>query len=380
MLVLDELYASHEVLDFLESSKEPVLDNAAARAYRAAGRDLVIAPLENEPLPTRVVALSEMHLAEAKRYCAPSVRAAIDLCKDKAAFRRALAPLYPEYTFQEATLSELRELDGESLAYPVVLKPTTGFFSLGIYPLFCPADFTAALKRIEKESDVWAHRYNDTVVNDESFTIESYIAGQEYALDAYFDSDGNAVVLNVLQHDFADENDTSDRLYFTSRALIEDLLETMTRFLDECNELLGFKDFALHPEVRLLDDGTIIPIEFNPCRFAGLCTTDLSYFAWGIKTYEYFLKGLKPNWDAILEGKEGLRYPAILLTPSRPGDEERTFDYDALTARFSHPLEIRKVDAPRLGMFGTAFIEVAEGRWEKEVIPFLSSDLEEFLS
>ena len=178
MLVLDELYASHEVLDFLESSKEPVLDNAAARAYRAAGRDLVIAPLENEPLPTRVVALSEMHLAEAKRYCAPSVRAAIDLCKDKAAFRRALAPLYPEYTFQEATLSELRELDGESLAYPVVLKPTTGFFSLGIYPLFCPDDFTAALKRTEKESDAWAHRYNGTVVKDESFIIESYISGQ----------------------------------------------------------------------------------------------------------------------------------------------------------------------------------------------------------
>lgn len=378
MLILDDLYASPEVLDFLEKSHEPVLDNAAARAYRAQGRALTLAPDEAAASPQRVIALSEMNLDDAKRFCFPDVRRAIDLCKDKAALRRALAPLYPDYYYRELTASELDDVNPASLPYPLVLKPATGFFSLGIYPLSGPDDWRAALADIRRQSASWARQFNESVVNNARFILEQRIDGQEYALEAYFDHEGNAVVLDILKHDFAGDGDTSDRLYYTSKRIIEEQLEPMTAFLDRCNKLLGFRDFPVHPEVRLTADGTIVPIEFNPCRFAGLCGTDLAYFAWGFKTYDYFLHDARPDWDALLEGKDDVAYPMAVLTYQGEAAGAR-FDYDALRKRFSHVLSLRPHDIERLGSFGFLFLEVPLDRWEEEINPLLNSDLEEFI-
>lgn len=35
-------------------------------------------------------------------------------------------------------------------------------------------------------------------------------------------------------------------------------------------------NFPVHVEIRVKED-KICPIEFNPMRFAGLCTTDIAY-------------------------------------------------------------------------------------------------------
>lgn len=367
MLVLDDLFISQEVIDYLEQSHEPVLDNATARTLVSRGCRLTIAPRAEHPTPERVVALSELNLNDAKPYCYPEVRRAIDLCKDKASMRRALAPLYPTYEFREATLDELQRIDPSALDLPLVLKPATGFFSLGIYPIFTADEWYAALADIERQAPSWARLYNESVVNDAKFILESYLDGQEYALEAYFDENGKAVVLDILKHDFAGTSDTSDRLYYTSKRIIEEQLEPMTRFLDDCNELLGFRNFPVHPEVRVQADGTITPIEFNPCRFAGLCGTDLAYFAWGFKTYAAFLENRRPDWGKILADKDGLVYPMILLTKSvaRPC----RFDYDALKRRFSHVLALRPTDVARYHSFGFLFLEVPEERWDEESSP-----------
>lgn len=378
MLILDDLYASPEVLDFLESSGEPVLDNAAARAYVARGRNLTLAPDDGTAKPQRVIALSETNLNDAKRFCFPEVSRAIDLCKDKAAMRRTLEPLYPDYYYRELSAEELDGIDAKALPYPLVLKPSTGFFSLGIYPLAGPDDWHTALADIHRQSATWARQFNASVVNNARFILEERIEGQEYALEAYFDHEGKAVVLDILKHDFAGDGDTSDRLYYTSKRIIEEQLAPMTAFLDRCNELLGFRDFPVHPEVRVTADGTIVSIEFNPCRFAGLCGTDLAYFAWGFKTYEYFLRDARPDWNALLKGKDGVAYPMVVLTYQGDATGAR-FDYDALRKRFSHVLSLRPHDIERLGSFGFLFLEVPLDRWNEEMTPLLNSDLEKFI-
>ena len=38
-------------------------------------------------------------------------------------------------------------------------------------------------------------------------------------------------------------------------------------------KLAGLKNFPLHTEVRVNEKGEIIPIEVNPMRFGGWCTT-----------------------------------------------------------------------------------------------------------
>lgn len=387
MFVLDDLYVSAHVLDFLEASQHPVMDNADARRWRDAGRALNIVDGASATEPDsqtgraqRIITLSEMHLDDVKPFCSPATVRGIEICKDKAALRRAIKPLYPEYVFETYAIDQLDAVDPEAIAYPAVLKPATGFFSLGIYPLFNADDWAVALDDIRAHSDAWQDSFNSTVVNNSDFLLESYITGREYALDAYFDETGRAVVLDILEHDFAGADDVSDRLYFTSKQVIETQLAPMTRFLDNCNALLGLTDFPVHVEVRVTDDGQIIPIEFNPLRFAGLSTTDISYLAWGFKTYEYFVENKRPDWDALLADKAGVRYTMMLLGKegfdvSRP----YAFDYDALVRPFRCVKELRKIDFAHLGTFGFLFTETRDADWDAEVEPLLRSNLDEYI-
>lgn len=384
MFVLDDLYVSAEVLDFLEKSQEPVLDNAAARRL---GADHALAICSEEEARTllaragsRICSLSEMNLEGAKKVCSPETVRFIELFKDKAATRRALKPLYPDYVFEEYDLQGLTEVDAASVAYPVVIKPSVGFFSLGIYPVFNEEEWKAALADIKANSASWSSAYNSSVVNDSGFLVESYLEGDEYAVDAYFDDEGRVVILNILRHDFAGSDDVSDRLYYTSPEVILHELDPMTSFLTDVNDILGIRNFPFHVEVRKQADGTIIPIEFNALRFAGLCTTDVSYFAYGFKTYEYFLRNERPNWDVILAGKDDLVYPMVLLTkPGFDATRPYTFDYDALRAHFRKIIELREADFAALATFGFVFPETKKQDWDTEILPLLTSDLEEYL-
>lgn len=379
MLVLDDVYVSPEVLQYLEETQEPVFDNEPARRFVQAGRKLAVASYDRGS-SERIVALSEACFEEVKAVCGEDTAQGIAVCKDKAACRRMLAPLYPDYVFCEYTLDELDGVDPASVAYPVVLKPSTGFFSLGIYPVFNEEEWCAAIKDVHANSGEWGKMYGEAVVNDASFLVESYIEGDEYAVDAYFDNEGNAVVLNILKHDFAGSDDVSDRMYFTSKAIIEEQLEPMTSFLADCNALFGMKNFPIHVEVRIDAQNKIVPIEFNALRFAGMCCTDIAYFAWGFRTHDYFLNDIKPNWNKILEGKDGLTYFMILLSYdglSLPS--AYTFDYEAVCNRFSKVLTLRKMDAKERNTFGIMFTEAAEGTAEKEADFILHSTLKEFI-
>ena len=85
----------------------------------------------------------------------------------------------------------------------------------------------------------WHDLYPESVIGTGSFILEGYIDGTEYALDAYFDEQGRARILNVLRHDFASAEDTSDRMYVTSAAILRDNAPAFVAWLDRVNALVG---------------------------------------------------------------------------------------------------------------------------------------------
>ena len=93
------------------------------------------------------------------------------------------------------------------------------------------------------------------MVNNTNFLVESYLDGEEYAIDAYFNEQGETIILDILKHDFAGTEDVSDRLYYTSKVVVEDTMQAMKDFLIKSNELLGFKNFPVHVEVRVDEAG-----------------------------------------------------------------------------------------------------------------------------
>lgn len=383
MIILDEPYASPLLVQWCALTQHPVLDTAFARrltAQEAASLHLVgeAEAIRRIDDGERIYTNSENALAWILDHTHNEVlNDAIRLFKDKAAMRTALAPLAPHLLFQTYSQDELMVLDGSELPLPVVLKPSVGFCSMGVYSIFTLEDWASALEDIAQQQAVWAKRYPDSVVDPGLFIVEGYLRGVEYAIDMYYDSEGHAHCLNIMRHDFADTEDTSDRLYSTSHEIICATEERFTVWLDEVNAIVGARDFPAHVEIRVDEDATIIPIEFNPLRFAGLGGTDIAYWAWGLRTYEAYLNGEVPDLKALSAPFAGKVFTMSLLNPDPKADLSKPFLYDEFAARFSTVLDFHRFDVNAIGSYGFLFLET-DASTASELEFLLHSDLLEF--
>ena len=308
------------------------------------------------------------------------VAKAAQLFKDKAAFRRMLQPAFPELLFSELSLEELHHYVPSPESYPFVVKPSVGFFSIGVHTVRSPDDWKYAKHRILEDVPGAKNQFPAHVLSQTRFLVESYIEGDEYAVDAYYDSNGEPVILNILEHRYASPDDVTDRLYTSSKQIIESLAQDAYEFLEGINRHIGIKNFPLHAEFRRSKNGCLVPIEINPLRFGGWCTTgDFAYHAWGFNSYEYFMNGATPDWAVIFSGREDKEYSLIVLdnTTGIPSNQIRSFDYEALLKKFSKPLHLTKIDYSGAPVFGFLVVETPRSNTE-DLDWILNSDLREF--
>jgi hypothetical protein len=218
-------------------------------------------------------------------------------------------------------------------------------------------------------------------LNLDRFIIEECIVGEEFAVDVYFDGNGEPVILNILGHLFASENDVSDRVYMTSPTIIRTWLDRFTAYLGEMGSRAHLTHFPAHVELRVDKNGRIIPIEVNPMRFAGWCVADLTFHAWGFNPYSYYLDGKKPHWESILARHEGQAVGVLVADVAADVDcaTITSVDYQGLAARFSNPLELRRINVHEYPVFAFVFARVPEDDL-KEFKNLLHSDLKEFLT
>lgn len=381
MILLDRPYVSKHFLSYLERSGQPVLDTPFTAEL---ARDYALHLVDDAEAERRcrngerLYTSSENALEWVHEHLGdlPVVRH-IDAMKDKAALRRMLAGMYPDFFFREIPVDELAGTDVSGWKKPFILKPSVGFFSLGVYTITSDADWADAVADIERNLRERRDNFPESVVDQSSFLVEEYITGEEFAVDVYFDGAGEPVILNIFTHRFASLSDVSDRLYFTSKDVIEANKARFEAFFRKANALMGVRDFPAHVELRVEGD-RILPIEFNAMRFAGLCTTDMAYFAFGINTVDCYLNDVKPDFASILQGREGKTYSMVILDKPKSLSPSSAFDYDLLASRFQKVLELRKVDVPELPAFGFVFTET-DAAHAGELDAILRSDLTEFL-
>lgn len=380
MVILENPYISDLTLEYLSKNQIPVLENDFSKKCEKIYSLNLISTNEakaeykiNEKIyTTSENALDWVYENLAKYESVEKIK----ILKDKAKCRELLNPMYPDFFYKEITEKELEEIDFEILKTPFVLKPSIGFLSLGVYTIYEKKDLEAAILDIKHNKEENQDIFPKSVIDNSKFIIEQYITGTEYAIDAYYNDKGNAVILNIFTHRFSSPNDVSDRVYYTSKKIIETFKDSFETFLNEANQFLDLKNIPIHVEVRVEGD-EICPIEFNPMRFAGLSSTDVAYYAYGIRTIEYFLQNKKPDFEKILEGKENKLYSLILLDKPDKTISCSKFNYDKLYDYFENILELRKLDNPRLDVFGFVFTETSKEN-EKELDYILSSDLYEF--
>jgi hypothetical protein len=303
----------------------------------------------------------------------------IRLFKDKFKFREFMKDLFPGFLYRKVSVEQIQTLRIDELKMPFVIKPSLGFFSIGVHIVHNESDWLSAQK--ELNYDNLKSAYPKGVLDASNFIIEEHIEGEEFAIDAYFDKDGEVVILNIMHHKFSSGTDVSDRVYSTSQSIIRNYMASVEVFLKTIGEKADLKNFPLHVEVRIDKDGIIKPIEINPLRFGGWCTTaDLAWYAFRFNSYQYFFQNKKPDWDEIFKTWKDKIYSIVILnnnsgfTPS----EISNFNFDLLNLDLENILVVREIDFNKYPAFGFLFTETSEGN-EKELEKILNSDLSKYI-
>ena len=305
----------------------------------------------------------------------------INVFKNKVRFRELLKDTYPNYFFEGVKFEELDKVVVTNLKFPFIIKPAVGFFSLGVHKVDEPSEWEEVLVKIKKDIDHIQGFYPTNVLDATYFIIEECIEGEEYAIDCYYNDKGEAVILNIMHHIFSSGKDVSDRVYSTSKNIISSVLPIVQKLVNIIGEKVNLKKFPIHIEVRIDKKGTIIPIEVNPMRFGGWCTTgDMAWYAYGINSYNYFFNEKKPNWEEIFKNKGHEKYSLILLdnTSGIEQSDIKSFNYDLLLKDFEKPLLLRKVALKQYPIFGFVFTETSESN-EEELKSILTSNLRKYI-
>jgi hypothetical protein len=388
MIILDKPYISDFLLRTLEKNKTQVIlnlgvaeltkgwdlnvisEDAAIQLFTGLSTPLLYTNSENS------ISWIENNLHQT------NLPDKLKLFKNKVLFRDLLSDLYPGYFYKSVSLDNLENLDITGFPLPFILKPAVGFFSLGVYKVENFTEWKKTVNDIKAEIGLIKNLYPPEVLNTGEFIIEECIPGEEFAIDCYFNSAGKPVVLNIMKHIFSSGKDVNDRVYITSKEIIVNYISPITTFLDEIGKRSDLKNFPAHVEVRIDEKGMVAPIEVNPLRFGGWCSTpDLAFHAFGINLYEYLFQQKTPDWDTILQGKDELIYSNIVLNNSTgiEGKNIWAFDYEKLLTGFEKPLELRKTDFRKFPLFGFLFCETRKQNM-KELDQILMSDLTDYIS
>jgi hypothetical protein len=387
MFFVDEPYISDFFKQTIRDNQIPVVNTEAAQKLNLLPGTLLISEDQavkkvRESDSLMFYSTSENSIGWiAKNLTFSDLPKKIEQFKNKARFRELTQSMFPEFFFKEVLITELESVQIDGFPLPFIIKPNVGFFSMGVHKVTSTEEWKETISAIHEEIDQMRGLYPDEVLDTGSFIIEQCIEGDEFAVDAYFNSMGEPVIINILHHTFSSESDVSDRVYTTSKEIIESKLAEFTKFVGKIGFLTHMKNFPVHIELRRDKDGLILPIEVNPMRFGGWCSTpDLAFAAYGINPYLYYYTQQKPNWNDLLKGKEGKLFSVVVLDNStgKIGEEIPFFDFEKLLSCFEKPLELRKIDYKKYPVFAFLFTETKQENFD-ELNYILNSNLTEFI-
>jgi hypothetical protein len=386
MYLIDKPYISDFLIDTIKEKHYQVVATKEAKelvtdaSINWISEEEAIATLKNNP-SQRIYSNSENVLSWIdKHFGETELSKQINILKDKVKFREHIKSLFPAFKFQKIKLENIQNITAGELSFPFVIKPSIGFLSIGVHIIHNENDWIKAKEKLTPNN--LKSIFPKNVLDTSHFILEDFIEGEEYAVDYYHNDKGEVVLLNVLHHVFSSGTDTSDRVYSTSKAIIEQYKSELEQFLSTIGNKLHLKNFPAHAEVRIDKNGKIFPIEINPLRFGGWCTTaDLLGITVGLNSYTYYFENTCPNWDRIYEGNENNIFSIIVLDNNsgiKPADIA-SFDYKSLADDFENPVLIRALDINTYPLFGFVFTKTAKNS-NKELYDILSSDLRKYIT
>jgi len=294
--------------------------------------------------------------------------------KNKFVFKNSIKENYPD-----CFVAELKKEDFDSFIVPegkdLIIKPVIGFHSVGIKRFSGQKEWIKIKDEILAECKKYAGVFDVNVLNDKKFLVEEFIEGKEFACDFYFNSKGKPVILNISKHVFADENDVRDLVYYTSAGLIKEHFEKMKDFLDLIASKKKIRNFPVHLEVRIKNN-KIYPIEANPLRFGGFGLAELSFYAFGFNSFEYFFNQKEPDWNKLCSSGDKNFYAFVVgQRPSNFNSEKESIDVEEYKKTFNEILDYVPVNPVKYKFFSTTF---ARSEKLEDLTKYLFLDFDKF--
>ena len=388
MFLIDGPYVSDYLKQTLTELKIPVIQTEQSEAYlagldihfisEAAARKILKANPQEQIYTNSENALEWIyhHLADT------DLAQTIQRVKDKILFRQTLVDLHPDYFFKGVRLQELHKIDPATLPFPLILKPAVGFFSLGVQSIKNEAAWNLHLASLDQTIKASEGLYPEGVLDHSAFIIEAVLEGDEFAIDCTFDAQGQVIILNMMKHLFASESDVNDRVYITSAKIMDQYLPPIQTYLDRLGARFKLRNFPAHIEIRIKANGEITPIEINPLRFGGWCSTpDLAQYAWDMNIYDCLVNKTWPDWSIKTQHNRETVYALVVLNNSTGtvGSKIKSFNYESLLEGVRTPFELRRTDFNAYPVFGFLMCSVPEDDFS-ELTTLLHSDLKAFIT
>ena len=204
----------------------------------------------------------------------------VELTRDKYALRAALSISKlpsPGYKLFDTTQSEddLQYI-GDSMKYPVVLKPRGLSGSQGVIRADSSIEFAEAFGRIK---DILELESSHEECGDDLLTsilVEDYVSGPEFALEGVLDR-GNLTVLALF-----DKPDPlvgpffEETIYVTPTRYSDDVQVQIVSTVQSACRNLGLTHGPVHAEVRL-ENNEVFLIDLAGRSIGGLCARTLSF-------------------------------------------------------------------------------------------------------
>lgn len=292
-----------------------------------------------------------------------------NIFKNKVAFRKLMDSKYPDFFYQSCTLSQLQKGAVKDFPFPIVLKPIADHSRQYV----CKFENSNSLER-------FIHTYRTTGAPDHmEFMIEEYVEGKEFAVDLYFDQDGDPVILTIFARKFKDGSDMGAGITYTSKAVLSAYMAPIYHYLKEFGMSLNLKMMPLHIKLRVNAMQHMFPIEVNPLRFAKEGTAELGYFAYGVNPYEYYFSRRKPSWDNIIAAMDDSIYSFICAEMEKGVDalHIEEVNHDALKREFKEILDYRMLPLDGRTAFAVIFFKSPN---EAEHDRILKLDFMQFIS
>ena len=228
-----------------------------------------------------------------------SKKRAIEYLKDKHKFREILSEIYPDYQYKRITFSEIETLQVNKRT---VLKPLKGCFGTAVKILDQNSDLKQIAQEVKKEIDSNSSVLSESVLSNNDFILEDYILGDEYAIDMFFDENGEPNIVNIYYHPMPKVKAYMHMLYYTSKEVFDKVYDSAIDFFRKLNQVLQVKNFVMHGEFKFQEE--LFPIEINAMRYGGMGLGNMIYHSIGLNPYEHFKNGTSPDWSTIW-GKYG---------------------------------------------------------------------------